>query len=177
MLRGRAAFFAVAALSAMGMFYFVRDLNLSNIELPTKLPDVVVENLNFRRTMDDRDWHITAVSAEHISGVVRAVSIDLNMKSEQKAQSAMMHAAAAEFSEASGEVRMREVDGRIFLKGRSIDVRTASAFYYRSSDVWQFKDGAEFCDGEIFLKGGEAEFTGDGVFSLRKGAYARWKIK
>ena len=177
MLNGRLKILAVVLLSVMAVFYFCRDLRLSEVETPIKLPDIMVENLNFRRTADDRDWHITASSAEHTAGVVRAFSIDLTMKSEKKAQSAGMRAQSAQFSDALEEIELKAVTGSIFTSERSIDVKSGYAVYSRSCDNWQFKEGLELMDKEIYLKGREAEFTGNRVFSLRKGAYARWKIK
>ena len=177
MLRGRLTLIAVVFFAVMGIFYFSRDLRLSDIGIPVEMPDVVVENLNFARTMDGRDWQMTAKSAEHTAGVVRAVSIDLSMVSEQKAQRARMSATDAAFYDSKGEIHMSGLSGNIFTSKRSIDIRSNRAIYYRSADRWLFEEGLEIVDKKILLRGKEAEFTKNGVFSLRKGAYARWKIK
>ena len=177
MLNGRLKILAVLLLSAMALFYFCRDLRLSDTEAPVKLPDIMVENLNFRRTMDGRDWHITALRADHTAGVVKALSIDLAMNSEQKKQRAKLQAQSAEFSDVMEKIELKIVTGIIFTAERSVDVKSGYAAYSRSDDNWQFREGLELMDKDLYLKGREAEFSGNRIFSLKKGAYARWKIK
>jgi hypothetical protein len=166
------AFICVAA------YYFWRDLNLPMRIGLKNLPDIVVENLDFRRTVGSRDVRLQAYAAEHESGFIRATDITISVKELNSGRETSMRAEKCEFSEDdSSAVEIKSLDGYVFLGDRSVDVSAPSASYERSSDVWRFEEGLDLSDDDISITGGTGAITSAGVVSLEKGVIVRWRVE
>lgn len=174
--RGKIVAVISAVAVAVFIFYFWNDINLSNEVVSGNLPDVVVENLNFRRTIESKDWHITADTAEHNSGLIIANSMDININDLLINRRTTIYAQNGEFERDTSNLLLRSLDGFVFLEDRSVDLAAPLASYESSSDTWSFERGIEIEDDETFITGNEATITSDGIFSLEKGAHARWNI-
>ena len=175
MSRGRMVAFLVVALILVGGFFFWRDLTLPRTLTSVKLPDIVVENLDFRRTIDGKDWHIVAKTAEHDSGLINAKDMTVFIREPQTERSTLMFADAGEFVQESSNIELRSLDGFVFTD-RSIDISAPLARYDSSTDLWSFEEGIEMQDEETFITGKKATITTEGIFILEEEAYARWKI-
>jgi hypothetical protein len=57
----------------------IRDLALPYAVLTQKLPDIVVEHLDFARTIKGREWRVKATNAESESNVIKAHFMDINV--------------------------------------------------------------------------------------------------
>jgi hypothetical protein len=172
--RGKIKALVVLAAASVAAFYAWRDMNLPLKKRLAELPDIVVENLEFRRTVNGRDLHLVAAAAEHNSSLIKAAGIVISVREPDSARSAIMRAASGEFAQEGNSLNIRSLDGSVFLGNRSMDVAAPSASYEVSADIWSFEEGVELWDADAFIKGGAATITSNGVLSLRKGAYARW---
>ncbi|MDR1515382.1 MAG: hypothetical protein LBS45_06785 [Synergistaceae bacterium] len=167
---------AIAAILALA-FYIRRDMNLTPDFTLGDLPDVSVENLDFRRRIRSRDWHLRAKRAEHDSGVIRAFEMEIDVSEADSDGLMSLRASNGEFSEADYFLEVRSLDGVLFRDGRSMDVLAPQASYERSPDVWLFNRGIELWDEKTYIKGGMAAIASDGVFVLWKGAYVSWAVE
>lgn len=173
--RGKISLLLFLVAAGVFGFYFQRDLNLSQRKIPKNLPDIVVEKLDFRREIADREWHIVAESAEHESGMIRANSMDLTVSEAKSGRVARMFARSGDFSRTGGDVRLASIDGLLYSSGRSIDVMASRARFDSSNDVWVFDNGLIIQDRDAHIEGESAKITREGVFRIERGAYARWK--
>ncbi len=167
-----------AALLLLGVcafgYFFWRDLRLPRTFIPRDLPDLVVENFNFKRTMEGRDWGVVAVSAEHQSGVVRAASIDLLVDESEAGRNASVHAISGEFMRDNSEMLLFTVDGTVHYSDGSADVAAPIASYDATNGVWLFPSGMELFGAEAFMTGNLASIDAEGVFHFGKGVRAEW---
>ncbi|MDL2264652.1 hypothetical protein LJC31_08385, partial [Synergistaceae bacterium OttesenSCG-928-I11] len=138
------------------------------------LPDVVVENFNFNRTMGDRNWRVVAVSAEHKSGIVRAAVIDLHVDEPTVGRKAAVHAISGEFVRDDSEMLLFTVDGTVHYADGSADVAAPVASYDAASGVWFFPSGMELFGENAFMTGNIASIDAQGVFHFEKGVRAEW---
>jgi hypothetical protein len=138
------------------------------------LPDVSVENLDFRRTTDGKSWHIRAARAEHASGLIRAYGMEVDVSEEGSGRSMSMRAQRGEFAERDYSLELRSLDGTLFQGGRSMDVLAPLANYERSLDIWRFDQGIELWDDKSYIRGGAASIASDGALAIQKGAYVSW---
>jgi hypothetical protein len=167
---------ALAAVLALA-FYIRRDMNLMPGPASLGMPDVSVENLDFRRATGGRNWHIRAAKAEHDSGMIRAFEIEVDVSDVSSDRSMSLRAQSGEFAERDYSLDLRSLDGTLFQDGRSMDVLAPQANYERSLDVWRFEQGVELWDDKSYINGGAASIAGDGVLSIRKGAYVSWTVE
>jgi hypothetical protein len=174
--RGKIKALVAFAFILVAAFYFWRDFNLTNGSLGSKLPDIIVENLDFRRTIEGRDWHLQAATAEHDSGLIIARNLVVNVTEPASGRSTIIRAVSGELLQDSYYLQMRSLDGAFSLGDRSMDMSAPTANYERSSDLWSFDEGVEFWDDDAYIKGGSATITADGTLSLKKGAYVRWSV-
>jgi hypothetical protein len=172
--RGKIKALIVTALLGVIAFYFWHDLNLPYDTILRHLPDIVVENLDFRRTIGSRDVRLLARAAERESGVIRATDITINVFEFDTGREMSVRAALGEFPEESTMIEIRSMDGSIYIGDRSVDISAPAATYERSDDTWSFREGVEFHDDDIFISGGDAAITSEGIISLEKGARVRW---
>jgi hypothetical protein len=141
------------------------------------LPDVLVENLDFMRTIGNREWRVRASSAENDSGLIKIMGMRINVRETGARGEIAINAAEGEYAEGSSSFEARSVYGVIFLGDRSLDVLAPVASYESSTDVLSFHDGVELWDDDSFIRGGAAALASNGVLSLDKGAYARWRTE
>jgi hypothetical protein len=175
---GRPAVAAIIfiALAALGVFYLRRDLGL-RVNIPTeRLPDVVVENLDFRRVIDGRNWRVTARTAAHDSGLITANSIDVFVTGPDSGEAARFYAGSGEFAEKTDDVVLYTVRGALAARGRSIDVLAPRADYSNANKIWTLSGGVLIQDSEAELKGDTAKISLEGVVSIDTEVEARWKI-
>jgi hypothetical protein len=174
---GRIKVLAAVVLLFAAAFYLWRDLNLSDEAGGLRrLPDIEVENLDFRRTIESRDWRLQARSAERDSGLTRASDMTITVKDLDSENSTLLRAATGEFSE-EGVFEIRSLDGVLFFDDRSMEVTAPAAIYERSTDIWSFNEGIDLRDEKTFITGGTASISNEGVLSLRKGAIVRWRAE
>jgi hypothetical protein len=166
--------FVIIAIVGVIAFYFWRDLNLPYRTIFKHLPDIVVKNLDFRRTIGSRDVRMSAGAAERESGVIRATDITINVTELDTGRKTSLRAASGEFPEEFSTLEIRSIDGFIFTGDRSVDISAPAAFYERSADLWTFREGVKLHDDDIFISGGFAAITREGIISLEKGASLRW---
>ena len=180
MSRGRiwplALILAIAAVGVTG-FYFWRDLNLPLNTVFEKLPEVVVENLNFQRDIDGRTWQVVARSAEHEEGVVRALSIDLSISDDKTSRRTEIKAVSGDFAQATSDVTLHVIDGTLFLPESSVDMTAPLAQYNSTESSWRFSEGFEMWDEDTRLTGDDAIVTSEGLFIVERGARILWSIK
>jgi hypothetical protein len=141
------------------------------------LPDVLVENLDFMRTIGNREWRLRAVSAENDSGLIKVKGMYVNVREPDSLREIAINAADGEFMEGASSFGARSVDGVVFLGDRSMDISAPTVSYDSLADMWSFEDGVELWDDDSFIRGGRAALASGGVLSLDKGAYARWKTE
>jgi hypothetical protein len=138
------------------------------------LPDVVVENFNFKRSMEGREWNVVAVSAEHRSGVVRAATIDLFVDEPSVRRNAAVRAISGEFTSGNSEMSLFTVNGVVRYADGSADIAAPEANYDAADDTWFFPDGAELFGEESFMTGNVVSVDAGGVFHFGKGVRAEW---
>lgn len=141
------------------------------------LPDVSVENLDFRRRIGSKDWRLRAKRAEHDSGLIKAFEMEIDVSEADSGGRMSLRASSGEFSEADYVLDIRSLDGVIFRDGRSMDISSPQANYERSLDVWSFNRGIELWDEKTHIEGGTAAITSDGVLAIRKGAHVSWSVE
>lgn len=132
--------------------------------------------MSFRRTIESKDWHITADTAEHHAGLIVANSMDISINDLLINRRTTIYAQNGEFVQDTSNLLLRSLDGFVFLEDRSVDITAPLASYESSNDMWSFEEGIDIEDDETFITGNEATITSDGIFSLEKGAHARWNI-
>ena len=164
-------------LAAVGAFCLRRDLNLIVNLSAEDLPDVMVENLDFRRVIDGRDWRVRARTAAHDSGSITAGSIDILVTERDSGEAARFHALSGEIAEDSGDAALYGVRGALAARGRSLDVSAPRADYSGADKIWALSGGVLVQDHEVRLKGDTARISLEGVLSIDTEVEARWKIE
>lgn len=170
------ALFATVGAIGLAAFYMWRDLNLPVNMVFEKLPDVVVENLNFRREVEGREWQVAAVMAEREDNVVKASSIDLSIQDEVEGRRTDLRAVSGDFSEETSDVTLHSIDGVLSHSGGSVDMTAPFARYDSETGVWFFSQGIEMWDEDTRLTGEMATVTPEGVFTVERGAKILWDI-
>lgn len=165
------------ALASVGAFCLRRDLSLRANFSAEYLPDVVVENLDFRRVIDGRDWHVLAKTAAHDSGSITAGSIDILVAERDSGEAARFHAQSGELAEDNGDVALYGVCGALAARGRSLDVSAPRADYSGADKIWALSGGVLVQDHEVRLKGDTARISLEGVLSIDTEVEARWTIE
>jgi hypothetical protein len=165
---------AVFAAAVMGV-YMKRDIDLENRAPRNKLPDIIVERLDFTRAINGRVWRVKTEEAESESDVISARSIDINVYEEVSKRSSHVLARRGKFARKSSKVWLWEVDGVVLLEDRSVDFIAARANYDTSSDIWFFDEGISASDDKIHVESGTAKIDSSGVLNLGKGARIHWK--
>ncbi|MDR1137555.1 MAG: hypothetical protein LBK91_04455 [Synergistaceae bacterium] len=153
------------------------DLDLANKSPTEKLPEIVVERLDFTRAVNGREWHVEAMEADSESNVIKARSIDINVYEAATKRSSRVLAKRGEFARAHSKVWLWDVDGMVFMEDRSVDFFAARADYDTSSDIWFFGEGISASDDRVHVKGGTAKIDSSGVLTLGKGARIHWKTE
>jgi hypothetical protein len=174
MASGCAVFLIIAASL---VYFLMRDLGLPLSITSVRLPDVIVENIDFRREIDGREWHVVARTAEHDSGRIRADSLRVHVSEPEAGRSAELEAVSGEFTQDGGDVLLYSLEGVVVTPDRSIDVIAPRAFYGGSEKIWTLDGGVTLRDGSSYMKGGSARIDPDGVVSIDKGVEARWRIE
>lgn len=164
---------AIAAIVFLA-FYVRRDMRLVPEFSLDNLPDVSVENLDFRRSIKSRDWRLRASKAEHDGGLIQVFEMKIDVTEPDSGRGIFLNAASGRFNEKDDFLGARSIDGILTLDGRSVDVLAPSADYERSADIWFFNEGIELWDSGSYIKGGAAAMQSGGVLAIRKGAYASW---
>jgi hypothetical protein len=167
------------AVAAVFIIYLKQDLELSKNALREKLPDIVVERLDFARVIKGREWRVKAADAQSdsSSAVIKARSLDINVYEASTDRSSHINALQGVYSTDGEKMWFHGIDGVAFLGDRSVDFAAPRADYDASTDVWYFGEGISALDDEIFVSGGAGKIEPSGVLSLGKGARVRWKIK
>lgn len=177
MSRGRIVIVTLCVLTAVFAYFFWRDLRLPQNFVPRDLPDLVVENFSFKRTIADREWNVEAVSAEHRSGVVTAVSIDIMIIETSGDMSAVLFAESGDFTRENSEMLLYSIDGSISTKASSVDLNAAVGSYDATLGAWRFSKGIELSGEDKFVKGSVASVDRSGNFDLWKGVSATWVME
>ena len=177
MSRGKIAlavviFFSLAALFA---HYLIQDLGIARVGSGVRLPDIVVERLDFARVIKGREWRVRADGAESESGVIRARSLDVDVREISSGRSARLSAASGEYATENYKMWLREVRGVADVGDRSVDFAAPMADYDASADAWFFSGGVSASDDRIFVTGGLGRIDPNGVLSLGKGVRVRWR--
>ncbi|MDR1650204.1 MAG: hypothetical protein LBR87_00285 [Synergistaceae bacterium] len=175
--RGKITAVLFLSVFAMMLVFLKRDLDLPAMVPLSTLPDIMVENLDFARTINGRRWRVKAAGAESQSGVIKARSMDVSVFEAATGRNASMEAKRGEYSEESSKMWLWEVGGQVFLEDRIVDFTAPRADYDSASDVWFFSEGLSASDDRISVFGGAAKIGSDGVLSLGKGARALWSIE
>ncbi|MDR3331017.1 MAG: hypothetical protein LBT08_00170 [Synergistaceae bacterium] len=164
------------ALFILGI-YLWRDLTLpGRIEI-RNLPDVIVENISFKRTIGAREWSVQAISAEHDSGTIRAASMDISIEESKAERAVRLNAVSGELVQESSNMVLYSINGFLETEGRSVSLRAPLVGYDGNEDVWTFGEGVEAADGDAYLSGRSARIEPGGIFILEKGVEAHWKLR
>ena len=173
--RGKIIFvIAVAAAAAAGV-YMKRDLDLANGTSRSKLPDIIVERLDFTRDINGREWRVKIAEGESESGVIKARSIDIDVREAAAKRSSRVLAERGKFAPENSKVWLWNIDGVVSLEDRSVDFIAARADYDTSSDIWFFSEGISVSDDKVHVEGGTAKIDSSGILNLGKGARIHWK--
>jgi hypothetical protein len=175
--RAAAILLVCIALAALGAFYLRRDLGLVVNPSIRDMPDIVVENLDFRRVIDGRDWRVLAKTAEHDSGFITASSIDISVAEGDSGEVARLYARSGELVENEGNMALHSVRGTLSARGRSLDISAPRADYSDADRIWTLSGGVLVRDSEVRLKGDTARISIEGVLSIDTEVEARWKIE
>lgn len=175
--RGRIILVTICLLTAVFGYFFWRDLRLPDTFVPRDLPDLVVENFSFKRTITDREWSVAAVSAEHKSGVVTAASVDLFVDETSDDRSAKIFAESGEFTRDNAEVLLFYIGGSMATGGSSVEVAAPVASYDSDLGVWRFPEGMEIFTEDKHMTGNAASIDRAGNFNLWKGVSATWVME
>lgn len=153
----------------------IKDLGIAMDSSGVRLPDIVVERLNFARVIKGREWRVKADGAESESGVIRARSLDVSVREISSGRSSNLRAASGEYATENYKMWLREVYGVASFGGRSVDFSAPRVDYDASADVWFFSGGISASDDKIFVTGGLGRVGANGVLSLGKGVRVRWR--
>jgi hypothetical protein len=153
------------------------DLDLSKNILPNKLPDIMVENLDFARVINGKEWRMKASYAESGSGMIKARSLDIDMYETTTKRNSRIYASWGEYSTKTEKMWFHDVEGVTFLGDSSVDFAASRADYDSSDDVWYFSEGITVSDDKVFVSGDIAKIDQFGVLSMGKGARVRWITK
>jgi hypothetical protein len=175
--RGKIIFIIAAAAAAVMGIYMKRDIDLANSAPRRKMPDIIVERLDFTRAINGREWRVKTAEAESESGVINARSIDINVYEEASKRSSRVLAKSGKFAGESSKVWLWGVDGMVLLEDRSVDFFAARADYDTSSDIWFFGEGISASDDKVHVEGGTAKIDSSGILNLSKGARIHWKTE
>jgi hypothetical protein len=154
-----------------------RDLDLERSASRSRLPDIIVERLDFTRAINGREWHVKTAEAESESGVINARSIDIDVYETATKRRSLASAKQGKFARESSKVWLWEVGGVVLLEDRSVDFIAARADYDTSSDIWFFGEGISASDDKVHVEGGTAKIDSSGVLNLGKGARIHWNTK
>jgi hypothetical protein len=175
--RGKIIFvIAVIAVAVMSI-YMKRDLALPDSVPGGKLPDIIVERLDFARVINGREWRVKTAEADSESGVINARSIDINVYEAPAKRNSRLRARHGKFARGGSKVWLWDVDGVILFEGRSVDFFAERADYDTSSDIWFFGGGISVSDDKVHVEGGTAKIDSSGVLNLGKGARIHWKTE
>ena len=177
MSRGKIIFAAILASSALLVFLMIMDSDISRNLAVRDLPDIAVERVDFTRVINGREWRVKAADAESASGIINARSLDINIVEPATARTAQVYALRGEYSLASENMHLHDVDGVAWLGDRSVDFTAKRADYNSSGDAWYFSEGVSASDDRIFLTGQVGRIDSDGVFSLGEGARVQWSAE
>ena len=177
MSRGKIIFVITIVASALFIYFMLIDSNISVNLNAVDLPDIVVEQVDFVRIINGREWRVKAIDAESKSGMISARSLDINVLEPDTKRGSQIYASGGEYSTTDDKMWLRDVDGIIFLEDRSVDIYAKRADYDSSEDVWYFSEGIAASDDRIFVTGGVARLETDGILSLGKGARVRWELE
>lgn len=170
----------IAAVSVVALlvlaFYLRRDLNLPHTVDLKKMPDVIVENLTFERTIEGRNWFVKATRAEHHEGIIAARDVDIKVEEPATEDRSHVTARSGEFTQESANFSLSTVKGSALFKNRSVDWSAPLARYDSSMDVWTFDRGVVAQEGNSIVSGELGTITREGVFKLERGAEARWNV-
>jgi hypothetical protein len=158
-------------------YYVWRDINLPRRAALDNLPDIAVQNLQFRRTIKNRHWSVQAATAEHDSGRIRAKDIAVDVRELDSSRAATVYAKSGEFEQDRNFLELRSLDGSISFENGSIDLAAPAASYYASDDIWTFTEGLELSGDGVMIRGRAATISPPGIFSIEKGAYVRWRVE
>lgn len=154
-----------------------RDLGLADRAARERLPEVVVESLDFRRSVNGREWRVRAAEADSESGVISARSIDIDVYETATKRNSRVWAKRGEFAGEHSKVWLWDVDGFVFLGDRSVDFAAPRADYDTSADVWFFGEGVSASDDKFSVWGGTGTICPSGTLNLGKGARIHWKTE
>jgi hypothetical protein len=169
----------VCAILAVIGYFFWRDLHLKPETVTERLPDVVVENLDFRRTIEGKRWHVRTDRAEHEGGIIRTKQVYVHVAEtrDDGAKDMRLRATSGSFQEDRSDATLHFVDGDLSLPNRSVDMRAQEARYIASDDRWFFPAGLRLWDDTLTIEGRKGEISSDGLFSLWEGAGVYWKAE
>jgi hypothetical protein len=175
--RGKIIFVVAAAAAVMMGIYMKRDLDLADSASRSKLPDIIVERLDFTRVINGREWRVKTAEAESESGVINARSIDIDVYEAAAKRSSRILAKRGKFAPENSKVWLWDIGGVVLLEDRSVDFIAARADYDTSSDIWFFGEGISVSDDKVHVEGGTAKIDSSRVLNLGKGARIHWKTE
>lgn len=131
-------FLATAIIAVLGL-YLWRDLRLS-AKSGIPVPDIVVENIEVKRTIDGKDWILLSPKVEHKDGIVQAVSLDVTIIDKLKEETHILSEKGT-FSRANNNITLYKANGTLIqAKGASYMMTSGKVDYDYSQKKWFFAD-------------------------------------
>ncbi|MEG1602652.1 MAG: LPS export ABC transporter periplasmic protein LptC [Cloacibacillus sp.] len=163
----------VVAVTAVGVFYMWRDLNLDSIK-KVPIPDVVVENLDLNRVIKGDTWKFRSPRVEHKEGMVYGDSMDVTITSPNGRVSHIT-AEKGVFSRANNDLTLKNAVGRMQEKDKVYDLKSGNVFYEAAKENWHFSDGIELIIGKIKVSGKNGTYdTKSGDCKITNGGLITW---
>ena len=130
-------FLATAIVAVLGL-YLWRDLRLS-AKSAIPVPDIVVENIEVKRTIDGKDWILLSPKVEHKDGIVQAISLDVTITDKQ--QKTHLLSKTGTFSRSNNNITLYNASGVLKQgKGAGYKMTSGKVDYNYSQKKWFFAD-------------------------------------
>lgn len=144
-------------------------------ETQVDAPDLVVENFSFKRRIDDRDWNVTAVSAEHLHGVVSVADIAVSIDEPSASRRAEFVATSGDLVRESSFMSLYDVHGVAKSRSKDADIDATQANYDSERNIWVFGGGVDISTDEALFNGAAASIDKDGMIYFEGGVVTEWK--
>lgn len=176
MLRTKIIMVACCAAVVILSFLVWQDLNLMPEATTTRGPDILVNDLDFKRDIGGRVWTVHANRAEHIDGKVNAYDITLTIESAS-GDAASLRAVSGEMSMDKDAKLMSfyNTNGSLYSGESAFELSTETAFFETVSGEWYFPTFMMISSDRASITGAAASIDKNGKIYFYKGVRAEWK--
>ena len=157
--------------------YVFKDINLDLDLLRESLenvPLVVIENLEFERTISSDLWRVRVPMAMRRNDIVEVQSVDV-LRTLADGKEWYFIGARGFYSEAAESADLAGLLGTLETDARVLNLESPYLSWSRSEDIFLFPKGLTIYDAEFLLEASLASLDAPGVIALNEGAVVRWK--